>query len=609
MTDPLPRGLDPRRQFSDADRRRLHANQRARCAICQQPVRLRDGSFHVHHVIPHHLGGATVLRNAVGLCDRCHRELDHSTLTGPPDPELREWQALYVNAAVTALSADGGIYTVAAAPGAGKSLFTGVVADRLWEAGQIGRVVVVAPTGQLIEQWADNLAYDARIWIDPTVRTAPWNQALGYLGAAVTYASFAKASAVIDHIELANQVPTLFIFDEVHHAADRRSWGEATRALVAQVPTARFLNLSGTLFRSNPGERIAVVDYHLDDDGMLAANADAVVWATDLISKRDLRPLELFEFDTEVHSVDVTTGEIAHSTIGIAGDDTTVHSALISDNKWLSDFFDRWLAHVGTQRAAFSHNFKGLVVAANQELAELYKLLLQDKLSGTGQPVWVAKSEDGDLVARQALEDARTSIKPGVLVAVAMASEGYDNPDLSSIAYLSNVAAPLRLAQVGGRVMRPTELEKVLGRNLPGTVWLPAIPKLIAVWRDVLLNELHTISVDDLTCARCGLSKPCACTAPSRICALCGLPKPCQCETDGLGHRRDPEVEHRFGDSDLTGVWHNGEAVTVDAFHLITDALIAAGKYHLVPHAAEFVQTLEPVDLQHLARTIHKENS
>ena len=103
-----------------------------------------------------------------------------------------------------------------------------------------------------------------------------------------------------------------------------------------------------------------------------------------------------------------------------------------------------------------------------------------------------------------------------------MASEGYDNPDLSSIAYLSNVAAPLRLAQIGGRVMRPTEHESKLGRNLPGTVWLPAIPKLTAAWRDVLLNELHTISVDELTCARCGLSKPCACELDPRT-AVCPI--------------------------------------------------------------------------------------
>ena len=58
----------------------------------------------------------------------------------------------------------------------------------------------------------------------------------GYCGAAVTYASFAKATAIRDHLALANEMPTLFIFDEVHHAADKLPWGEATTALVARCP-------------------------------------------------------------------------------------------------------------------------------------------------------------------------------------------------------------------------------------------------------------------------------------------------------------------------------------------------------------------------------------
>ena len=216
----------------------------------------------------------------------------------------------------------------------------------------------------------------------------------------------------------------------------------------------------------------------------------------------------------------MATGEIADSQLGVAGDDTKVHSALIADDDWLTEFFDRWLAHLHTQRQAYDYNFKGLVVAASQDLAERYRILLEECCRAPGMPVWVAKSEDGDLIAKEALEDARTSTKPGVLVAVAMASEGYDNPDLSSIAYLSNVAAPLRLAQIGGRVMRPTKHERRSAATCPAPSGCRRSPKLTAAWRDVLLNELHTISVDDLTCARCGLSKPCACERGPRTAGL-----------------------------------------------------------------------------------------
>jgi len=604
------RGLDPRRSFSDADRRRIYTNQRGYCANCKGPVRLRDGSFHVHHVIPHHLHGATVIRNAVGLCQRCHRDLDHGTLVGPPPPAPREWQATHIPEAVDALAVGGSKFTVAAAPGAGKSLFAGIVADRLWDAGHIGRVVVVAPTGQLIDQWSDNLAYDARIWIDSAVKTVPSNMRHGYMGCAVTYASFAKASAVRDQIALANETPTLFIFDEVHHAADSLPWGTATDALVRQVPTARFMNLSGTLFRSEPGQRIAVVDYDRDPEGMLIARADVTIWADELIKRKELRDLELFEFDSEVRAVDLETGEIHDTELGVAGDNAEIHSALLSDDVWLREFFSRWLAHLDNQRFMLGQPFKGLVVAANQNLAERYRILLEDLLAPTGHDVWIAKSEDGP-AARDALEDARTSPKAGVLVAVAMASEGYDNPDLTSIAYLSNVAAELRLAQIAGRVMRPTRHEKVNGLNLPGTVWLPAIPKLTEAWRSVLLNELHTVAPDDLVCSRCGREKPCGCQREtgSRVCVTCGLPKPCAC--DNLGKRTDPTHEYAFGESDLTGVYRNGVEVSVSAYEITVDILTATNKAEFVPWAIDFVDFVRDAQaaghMTNLLTHIHKD--
>jgi hypothetical protein len=142
--------------------------------------------------------------------------------------------------------------------------------------------------------------------------------------------------------------------------------------------------------------------------------------------------------------------------------------------------------------------------------------------------------------------------------------------------------------------MRPTAHEKVVGRNLPGTVWLPAIPKLTAAWRDVLLSELHTISPDDLICARCGGVRPCGCepTGP-RVCFTCGLPKPCQC--DDLGRNTEPTHSYAFGESDLTGVYRNGVEVSVSAYQIVHDALVANGQPELIPLTAGMVQMLRHV--------------
>ena len=153
--------------------------------------------------------------------------------------------------------------------------------------------------------------------------------------------------------------------------------------------------------------------------------------------------------------------------------------------------------------------------------------------------------------------------------------------------------------------MRPTGNERRLDRNLPGTVWLPAVPKLTAAWRDVLLNELHTISIEDLTCARCGLTKPCACSEARepRVCWVCGLPKPCECQ---LGKPIELTVEHRFGDLELTGVALNGEDVDVGPYILVRNALIAENHPELVPFTAAFVQTItSAIDREQLVRSLN----
>jgi superfamily II DNA or RNA helicase len=556
---------------------------------CGERVRNRDGEFHIHHVSPHALGGPTTIDNAIGLCARCHRRVDHSALEGPDElPPLWPWQEEAITEAVRILSAPGTPFTAAAAPAAGKTRMATVLGKRLMEAETISRVVVIVPTGQLCTQWADDMADDVGIWLDPTVTSQPFNIRAGYDGVSVTWASLTKAQTVRDHIELANEQATLFIFDEVHHAADHASWGTAAKAFVKQIPSARFLNLSGTLFRSRPGETIATVRYEPDPSGLLVAQAEVNIPASQLIKDGTLRHLELYQFDSEVRGVDLESGEIHDTSLGIAGDDSRITAALRTDDAWLTAFFEKWTAHLASQRRTYdNYPFKGLVVAATQALADRYHQILSEML--LGHEVWLAKSADGP-AAKVALESARKSRKPGVLVAIAMASEGYNNPDLSSIAYLSDVSASLRLAQIAGRVMRPTKREKATKRNIGGTVWLPSTPEMVDKWRDVLRNDLHVVDPEDMTCVRCGRPKPCGCPPQTRICSRCGLPKPCKCPP---GEFTPAEQTFDFSDPTLSGVHVDGDEVALDGFTRLVTLLQNNGHANLVPAAAQIMHAFE----------------
>ena len=96
------------------------------------------------------------------------------------------------------------------------------------------------------------------IALDPAYRNAQGRASADYTGVAVTYAQVA-AHPVLHRQRTANR-RTLVIFDEIHHAGDALSWGEAVRE--AFEPARRRLALTGTPFRSdaNPIPFVTYVD-------------------------------------------------------------------------------------------------------------------------------------------------------------------------------------------------------------------------------------------------------------------------------------------------------------------------------------------------------------
>ena len=74
----------------------------------------------------------------------------------------------------------------------------------------------------------------------------PWG-GRRYHGMAVTYAQVAVRASL--HREITESARTLVILDEVHHAGDSLSWGDAIRE--AFESATRRLSLTGTPFRSD----------------------------------------------------------------------------------------------------------------------------------------------------------------------------------------------------------------------------------------------------------------------------------------------------------------------------------------------------------------------
>src|SRR3954465_7708678 len=147
-------------------------------------------------------------------------------------------------------------YLVTATPGAGKTTFALTLAARLLQRREVARVIVVCPTDHLRLQWAD-AADRMGIVLDPGLTNAVGPVRAGTQGYVTTYAQVAGKPML--HAARATAVKSLVILDEVHHAGDGLSWGEAAEEAFGFA--ARRLCLTGTPFRTKPDERIPFVRY------------------------------------------------------------------------------------------------------------------------------------------------------------------------------------------------------------------------------------------------------------------------------------------------------------------------------------------------------------
>lgn len=125
-------------------------------------------------------------------------------------------------------------FLAVATPGAGKTTFALAAVRRSLIARETRRCIVVVPTQHLKLQWA--LAAERfDIHIDPD-----WSAGDGQLpsdvhGVAVTYQQVAANPGALRRL-VAN---AFVVLDEIHHAADSRSWGDGVRHAFQPASTLR----------------------------------------------------------------------------------------------------------------------------------------------------------------------------------------------------------------------------------------------------------------------------------------------------------------------------------------------------------------------------------
>lgn len=350
---------------------------------------------------------------------------------------LRPWQ----KAALERLHASAApSFLAVATPGAGKTTFALTAARHALAAGSVRRVVVVTPTAHLKVQWARAAAaFDLEL--DPA--WSPRGGLAGDLhGLVTTFQQVATASPSLAKVA----ADAFVIFDEIHHAADERAWGDALTSAFDAAP--RRLSLSGTPFRSDT-RGIPFVRYVADE-----AVADYEYgYGEALTDGRVVRPVYFPRIDGHMEWT-APDGSLHAATFG---DDLTneraaqrLRTALSLDGEWLPAVLSQANQRLIELRKE-QPDSGGLVIAMDQEHARGIARILKAR---TGAQAVVVTSDDSTSSSR--IAQFAHSDTPWI-VAVRMVSEGVDIPRLRVGVFATTTTTELFFRQAVGRLVRWTK--------------------------------------------------------------------------------------------------------------------------------------------------------
>jgi superfamily II DNA or RNA helicase len=389
-------------------------------------------------------------------------------------PGLRRWQKDAYHEYFRLPRRD---FLLVATPGAGKTTYALTVAAELLARREIASLTIVTPTEHLKHQWAAAAARFG-IAIDPAYRNAQGRAGADFAGVAVTYAQVAAHPAL--HRQRTENRRTLVIFDEIHHAGDAMSWGDAVKE--AFDPARRRLALTGTPFRSDANP-IPFVTYTDEPGGGRRSASDYVYGYGPALENGVVRPVIFLAYSGEMHWRTRAGDEIT-ATLGTPmTKDQIAHAwrtALDPAGEWVSRVLEAADKRLTEMRRGMP-DAGGLVIAGDHEDARAYAALLRGL---TGKRPVVVLSDDktaSKKISAFAESDDRW------MVAVRMVSEGVDIPRLAVGVYATSVSTALFFAQAVGRFVR------VRKRGETASVFLPSVPVLLSYAAELEAERDHIL--------------------------------------------------------------------------------------------------------------------
>ena len=387
---------------------------------------------------------------------------------------LRAWQTAALDTYFERNPRD---FLAVATPGAGKTTFALTVAAELLARRVIDRITVVAPTEHLKTQWAEAAA-KVGIPLDPEYSGRKGRTSGDFVGVALTYAGV--AANPLAHRIRTERFNTMVILDEVHHAGDALSWGEAVRE--AFEPARRRLALTGTPFRSdiNP---IPFVTYAPGDDGVPRSLADYTYGYAHALADHVVRPVLFMAYSGEMQWRTRAGDEITARLGEPLTKDMTAHAlrtALDPNGSWIPAVLqaaDRRLSEVRRHVP----DAGGLIIATDQDSARAYARVLAEICGEKPAVVLSDEKAASKKISKFAEDESRW------MVAVRMVSEGVDVPRLAVGVYATTISTPLFFAQAVGRFVRARK------RGETASIFVPSVPVLLTHAAEMELERDHVL--------------------------------------------------------------------------------------------------------------------
>jgi superfamily II DNA or RNA helicase len=368
-------------------------------------------------------------------------------------------------------------FLAVATPGSGKTTFALRVAAELLSQRAVEQITVVVPTEHLKVQWAQAAGRHG-LALDPQFSNTNPQTSPEYHGVMVTYAQVASHPTL--HRVRTEQRKTVVIFDEIHHGADAKTWGDAIREAFGDA--TRRLALTGTPFRSDDSP-IPFVAYTSGADGVLRSEADHSYGYAEALADGVVRPVVFLAYSGQARWRD-SAGEEHAARLGepMSAEQTARawRTALDPAGEWMPAVIaaaDQRLRQLRTHVP----DAGGMIIASDQTAARAYAKLLTTINSEA--PTLVLSDDPGSSV--RITEFAESTSR--WLVAVRMVSEGVDIPRLSVGIYATSASTPLFFAQAVGRFVRSRR---------PGetaSIFLPSLPNLLQLASELEAQRNHVL--------------------------------------------------------------------------------------------------------------------